>query len=102
VGVDVFSEALEAPLYWIATNAGLDGSVVVHKVSELPAGHGLNAETLSYGDMAADGVVDPVKVTRSAVLNAASVARMVLTTETVVVEKPEKADDDHHGHHHHH
>jgi chaperonin GroEL len=100
VGVDVFSEALDAPLYWIATNAGLDGSVVVNKVSELPAGHGMNANTLSYGDLAADGIVDPVKVTRSAVLNAASVARMVLTTETAVVEKP--AQEDEHSHHHGH
>ncbi len=102
LGVDVFASALSAPLYWIATNAGLDGSVVVNKVSELPDGHGFNAATLSYGDLAADGVVDPVKVTRSAVLNAASVARMILTTETAVVEKPEAEDDDHgHGHHHH-
>jgi chaperonin GroEL len=100
VGVDVFTEALDAPLYWIATNAGLDGAVAVHKVSELPAGHGLNANTLSYGDLAADGIVDPVKVTRSAVLNAASVARMVLTTETAVVDKPAEADE--HGHHHGH
>jgi chaperonin GroEL len=103
-GVDVFSEALAAPLYWIATNAGLDGAVVVNKVSDLPAGQGLNAATLRYGDLVADGVVDPVKVTRSAVLNAGSVARMVLTTETAVVEKPvEEEEDDHgHGHHHHH
>jgi chaperonin GroEL len=102
-GVDVFSQALSAPLYWIATNAGLDGSVVVNKVGQLPAGHGLNANTLEYGDLAAEGIVDPVKVTRSAVLNAASVARMVLTTETAIVEKPaEEADDGHgHGHHHH-
>jgi chaperonin GroEL len=101
-GVDVFAQALAAPLYWIASNAGLDGSVVVNKVSELPAGHGLNANTLEYGDLAADGIVDPVKVTRSAVLNAASVARMILTTETAVVEKPAEAQDDHgHGHHHH-
>ena len=97
----MFSEALEAPLYWIATNAGLDGAVAVHKVSELPAGQGLNAETLSYGDLVADGVVDPVKVTRSAVLNAASVARMVLTTETAIVDKPANAGE-HAGHHHGH
>lgn len=101
VGVDVFSEALAAPLYWIATNAGLDGSVVVNKVSELPAGHGLNAATLTYGDLAADGIVDPVKVTRSAVLNASSVARMVLTTETAIVDKPAEPEDDGHGHHGH-
>ena len=105
IGADVFASALSAPLYWIATNAGLDGSVVVNKVVELPAGQGFNAATLEYGDLAADGVVDPVKVTRSAVLNAASVARMVLTTETAIVEKPEEPEDDGHGHghgHHHH
>jgi chaperonin GroEL len=101
-GVGVFAEALSAPLYWIAANAGLDGAVAVHKVSELSAGHGLNAATLEYGDLVKQGVIDPVKVTRSAVLNAASVARMVLTTETAVVEKPaEEADDHGHGHHHH-
>jgi len=101
-GVQVFSDALSAPLYWIAANAGLDGSVVVNKVAELPAGHGFNAATLKYGDLAADGVIDPVKVTRSAVLNAASVARMVLTTETAIVEKPADEDDHGHGHHHGH
>ncbi|MEB3067930.1 chaperonin GroEL [[Mycobacterium] vasticus] len=99
-GVDVFAAALSAPLYWIATNAGVDGAVVTSKVAELPAGQGFNAATLTYGDLAADGIVDPVKVTRSAVLNAASVARMVLTTETAVVEKPAEADD-HAGHGHH-
>src|ERR1700687_3466310 len=101
LGVDVFSAALSSPLYWIAANAGLDGSVVVNKVSELLAGQGFNAATLSYGDLVADGVVDPVKVTRSAVLNAASVARMILTTETAVVDKPAGEDGhDHHGHAH--
>jgi chaperonin GroEL len=101
LGVDVFSSALSAPLYWIAANAGLDGSVVVNKVSELPPGHGFNAATLTYGDLVADGVIDPVKVTRSAVVNAGSVARMVLTTETAVVEKPAgEPADDHHGHMH--
>ena len=101
VGVDVFSAALSSPLYWIATNAGLDGSVVVNKVSELPKGQGFNAATLTYGDLLADGIVDPVKVTRSAVLNAASVARMVLTTETAVVDKPAE-EPEHAGHHHGH
>ncbi|PJE22678.1 MAG: molecular chaperone GroEL, partial [Mycobacterium sp.] len=106
LGVDVFSEALAAPLYWIATNVGLDGAVAVNKVSELPTGQGLNAATRSYGDLGADGIVDPVKVTRSAVLNASSVARMVLSTETAVVDKPANEEDDHghghgHGHHHH-
>ncbi|WP_430333683.1 chaperonin GroEL [Rhodococcus sp. ACT016] len=100
-GVEVVRTALEAPLYWIATNAGLDGAVVVSKVSEAPKGHGFNAATLTYGDLVAEGVVDPVKVTRSAVVNAASVARMVLTTESAVVEKPtEEAADHGHGHAH--
>ncbi len=101
LGVDVFAAALSAPLFWIATNAGFDGSVVVNKVSELPVNHGFNAATLTYGDLVAEGVIDPVKVTRSAVLNAASVARMILTTETAIVEKPVQAEDDGHGHGHH-
>ena len=66
---------------------------MVNKVSELPKGQGFNAATLTYGDLLADGVVDPVKVTRSAVLNAASVARMILTTETAIVDKPADAED---------
>ena len=76
---------------------------MVNKVSELPAGQGFNAATLKYGDLLVDGVVDPVKVTRSAVLNAASVARMILTTETAIVEKPAEEPDHgggHHGHSH--
>ncbi|MFG1930318.1 chaperonin GroEL [Mycobacterium sp. NPDC048908] len=101
VGVDVFDAALSAPLYWIAANAGLDGSVVVNTVAGLPAGQGLNAATLEYGDLVSAGIVDPVKVTRSAVLNAASVARMVLTTETAVVDKPAEEEDHGHGHHGH-
>ncbi|WP_227984219.1 chaperonin GroEL [Nocardia spumae] len=99
VGVEVVRQALQAPLYWIATNAGIDGAVVVNKVSE--GKDGFNAATLTYGDLITDGVVDPVKVTRSAVLNATSVARMVLTTESAVVDKPvEEEADDHHGHAH--
>ncbi|ORV41333.1 molecular chaperone GroEL [Mycolicibacter engbaekii] len=101
LGVEVFGAALTAPLYWIAANAGVDGAVVTAKVAELPAGQGFNAATLSYGDLVADGVIDPVKVTRSAVLNAASVARMVLTTETAVVDKPVEVDP-HAGHGHGH
>jgi len=101
IGVEVFSQALWAPLYWIATNAGMDGAVVVNKVGDLPVGHGFNAATLTYGDLIADGVIDPVKVTRSAVVNAASVARMILTTETAVVDKPVEAEDHGHGHHGH-
>ena len=100
-GVDVFEAALSAPLFWIASNAGLDGAVVVSKVAELDAGHGFNAATLEYGDLIADGVIDPVKVTRSAVINAASAARMILTTETTIVEKPVDHVDHGHGHHGH-
>ncbi|MBF6167327.1 chaperonin GroEL [Streptomyces gardneri] len=98
VGVEVVRTALRAPLFWIATNAGLDGAVVVSKVAE--GKEGFNAATLSYGDLLTDGVVDPVKVTRSAVVNAASVARMILTTESAVVDKPAEEHNDH-GHHGH-
>jgi chaperonin GroEL len=104
-GVRLVRDSLSAPLAWIAINAGMEGQVVVHKVKELDWGHGLNAAKLTYGDLLADGVVDPVKVTRSAVTNAASIARMVLTTEASIVEKreeePEAAGHGHgHGHGH--
>jgi chaperonin GroEL len=78
---------------------------VVAKVAALPAGHGYNAETGEYGDLVAQGVIDPVKVTRSAVLNAASIAGMLLTTETLIVEKPEEKEAsaaNGHGHSHSH
>ncbi|MGQ4597331.1 chaperonin GroEL [Nocardia sp. R6R-6] len=100
IGVEVVRVALRAPLYWIATNAGVDGAVVVSKVAE--GKEGFNAATLSYGDLLTDGVVDPVKVTRSAVVNAASVARMVLTTESAVVDKPAAEEQNNHGHGHGH
>ncbi len=87
-GVAIVRKALSAPLFWIAANGGQEGAVVVGKVADLKWGHGFNAATLTYGDLLADGVIDPVKVTRSAVVNAASIARMVLTTESAVVEKP--------------
>ena len=102
LGVRVVQQAASAPLFWIATNAGVDGAVVAAKVAELPRGHGFNAGTLTFGDLLADGVVDPVKVTRSAIVNAASVARMVLTTEGTVTEKPaDEPAGDGHGHHGH-
>ena len=88
-GVAIVRKALRAPLYWIAANGGQEGAVVINKVAERAWGQGFNAATLTYGDLLADGVVDPVKVTRSAVVNAASIARMVLTTESAVVDKPE-------------
>ena len=83
--------AIEAPLKQIALNAGLEAGVVANKVSELPAGHGLNAMTGEYGDLFAQGIIDPAKVTRSALQNAASIAGLFLTTEAVVADKPEKA-----------
>jgi chaperonin GroEL len=102
-GVNIVRTSLVEPLRWIAQNAGLEGYVAVSKVKDLPAGHGLNAATGEYVDLVAAGVVDPVKVTRSAVRNAASIAGMLLTTETLVVEKPEESEDDAgHGHGHSH
>jgi chaperonin GroEL len=102
LGVAVVRQAVRAPLHWIATNAGVDGAVVTATVAAAEKGHGFNAATLEYGDLLAQGVVDPVKVTRSAVVNAASVARMVLTTESAVTDKPsdEAAAGGHHGHAH--
>ncbi|WP_080793535.1 chaperonin GroEL [Corynebacterium pacaense] len=101
IGVRALAVALAKPAYWIAANAGLDGAVVVARTAELPNGQGFNAATLEYGNLIEDGVIDPVKVTHSAVVNATSVARMVLTTEASVVEKPaESADDAHAGHNH--
>ena len=101
VGVTIVRRALEQPLRTIAENAGLEGSVVVNKVKDLPVGHGYNAMTEEYGDMIAFGIIDPVKVTRYALSNAASIASMILTTESLVAEKPEKkapAGGDHHHH----
>ncbi|MGX4762541.1 chaperonin GroEL [Corynebacterium minutissimum] len=102
VGVLAVSRALTRPAYWIAENAGLDGSVVVSRVAELPNGEGFNAATLEYGNLLEQGIIDPVKVTHSAVVNAASVARMVLTTEASVVEKPAEEEPAQAGHAHAH
>jgi len=88
-GVRVVREALQAPARWIADNAGAEGGVVVAAIAGLPSGHGYNAATGEYGDLVAQGVIDPVKVTRSAVQNAASIAGMLLTTEVLVTDKPE-------------
>jgi chaperonin GroEL len=101
-GVRVVERALSEPARWIAQNAGQEGSVVVAKIATLPAGHGFNAATGEYGDLMAQGIIDPVKVTRSAVQNAASIAGMLLTTETLVVEKPEEKEPEAAGHGHGH
>jgi chaperonin GroEL len=90
-GANIVKVAIDAPLKQIAVNAGLEGGVVAEKVRNLPAGQGLNAATGVYEDLLAAGVNDPVKVTRSALQNAASIAALFLTTEAVVADKPEKA-----------
>ena len=103
-GVAIVRRSAVEPLRWIAENAGEQGYVIVSKVEDLPAGQGYNAATGKYVDLIADGVIDPVKVTRSALQNAASIAAMLLTTEALVVEKKEEepADAGHgHGHAHH-
>ncbi len=88
-GANIVRVAIEAPLKQIALNAGLEPGVVANKVAELPVGHGLNAATGEYGDLFAQGIIDPAKVTRSALQNAASIAGLFLTTEAVVADKPE-------------
>ncbi|MEV7275467.1 chaperonin GroEL [Streptomyces sp. NPDC093111] len=90
-GANAVKLALEAPLKQIAVNGGLEGGVVVEKVRNLPVGHGLNAATGEYVDMIAEGIIDPAKVTRSALQNAASIAALFLTTEAVIADKPEKS-----------
>ncbi|MER6445699.1 chaperonin GroEL [Streptomyces erythrochromogenes] len=90
-GANAVKLALEAPLKQIAVNGGLEGGVVVEKVRNLPIGHGLNAASGEYVDMIAEGIIDPAKVTRSALQNAASIAALFLTTEAVIADKPEKA-----------
>ncbi|WP_405615562.1 chaperonin GroEL [Streptomyces sp. NBC_00076] len=90
-GANAVKLALEAPLKQIAVNGGLEGGVIVEKVRNLPVGHGLNAATGEYVDMIKEGIIDPAKVTRSALQNAASIAALFLTTEAVIADKPEKA-----------
>ncbi|KOG89688.1 molecular chaperone GroEL [Streptomyces varsoviensis] len=102
-GVAVVRRAVVEPLRWIAENAGLEGYVITSKVAELDKGQGFNAATGEYGDLVKAGVIDPVKVTRSALENAASIASLLLTTETLVVEKPAEEEPEAgqgHGHAH--
>ena len=106
-GARAVRSALDAPLARIAENAGFEGRVVVGKVRELGAGQGFNAATGEFGDLAGQGVIDPVKVTKAALGNAASIAAMVLTTDSAIVEKPEEEEHEHagaghrtHGHSH--
>ena len=89
-GIDIVSRAIEEPVRQIANNAGLEGAVIVEAVKKADKGVGFNAATEQYVDMVKAGIVDPCKVTRSALQNAASIASMILTTEAVVAEKPEE------------
>ncbi|HSE10917.1 MAG TPA: chaperonin GroEL [Nocardioidaceae bacterium] len=106
MGLTIVRRAIDEPLRWIAENGGENGYVIVTKVRELGPGNGYNAATGQYGDLVAQGVLDPVKVTRSALVNAASIAGMLLTTETLVVDKPEEEEANGaaagHGHGHGH
>ena len=101
-GVRLVAKAAAEPLRWIAENAGFEGYVAVSRVRELEPGNGLDAATGDYVDLVKAGVIDPVKVTRSALRNAASIASMVLTTDTLVVDKPEEEDEGAAGHGHGH
>jgi len=89
-GLNILKRALEAPIRQIAQNAGIDGAVIVQKVKDSREGFGFNAQLMKYQDLMQAGIVDPTKVVRSALQNAASAASMFLTTDAVVAEKPEK------------
>jgi chaperonin GroEL len=102
IGVRIVRKSAAEPLRWIAENGGEQGYVVVAKVRELGVGNGYNAKTGEYGDLVAQGVLDPVKVTRSALTNATSIAGMLLTTETLIVDKPEDEEPAAAGHGHGH
>ncbi|MEU4293948.1 chaperonin GroEL [Kribbella sp. NPDC026596] len=102
IGVRIVRKAIVEPLRWIAENGGYEGYVVTSKVAELESGSGFNAATGEYGDLLAEGVLDPVKVTRSALANAGSIAALLLTTETLVVDKPEDEEPAAAGHGHGH
>jgi chaperonin GroEL len=102
VGVRIVRKSVDEPLRWIAENGGVNGYVIVAKVREAGEGTGYNAATGEYGDLVAQGVLDPVKVTRSALTNATSIAGMLLTTETLIVEKPEDEEPAPAGHGHGH
>ena len=104
-GVNIVRRVLESPIRTIAENAGLEGSVVAAKVKDGEGSYGLNAATGDYGDLLEAGIIDPTKVVRSAIQNGASIAGLLLTTETLITEVEEEDDDHghhHHGHHHHH
>ncbi len=90
IGVEIVKRALEEPIRTIANNAGMEGSVVVNKVKDMKTNEGYDADKDAYGDMIAAGIIDPKKVTRSALQNAASIASLMITTETIVTDIPEE------------
>jgi chaperonin GroEL len=98
VGVRIIQKALEEPARWIAQNAGAEGAVVLDKIKNGKGAFGFNAATEEYGDMVKAGIVDPTKVVRSALQNAASVAGLMITTEAMIADKPEKKNEAPHGH----
>jgi chaperonin GroEL len=93
IGVEIVKKALEAPMRQIAENAGVEGSIVIENVKKMKSGEGYNALTGEYGNMISFGIIDPAKVTRSAIQNAASIAALILTTEAVVAEKPKEKEE---------
>jgi len=99
-GIDIIRRAIEEPLRMIAQNAGREGSVVVDKVANGKGAYGFNAATDSYGDLVKDGVIDPTKVVRCALQNAASVSGLLLTTHAMIADKPKDEEDAHAGHGH--
>ncbi|MDQ3986087.1 MAG: chaperonin GroEL [Actinomycetota bacterium] len=94
VGARIVFTALRAPLWWIAQNAGFEGGVVAERVLNEKPGHGLNAATGQYGDLFSDGIIDPARVTRAGLENAASIAALLLTTEATIVDKPEEEEEE--------
>ena len=100
VGVNIIRRAIEEPMRWIATNAGHEASIVVQRAREMEADEGFNAQTERYENLVQAGVIDPTKVVRSALQNAASIASLLLTTEAVVSQIPEQQNGGRNGHHH--
>jgi len=88
-GINIVKRALEEPSRWIATNAGVDGSIVGDKIKNSKGAFGFNAQTMEYEDLVKAGIIDPTKVVRSALQNAASVAGLLITTECIISDKPE-------------
>jgi chaperonin GroEL len=100
IGVTIVTRAIEEPMRWIATNAGHEGSIVVQRTKEMQGDEGFNAQTEQYEDLVKAGVIDPTKVVRSALQNAASVAGLLLTTEAVISQIPDESGNASPSHNH--